>query len=128
MIVQTEVTAMKKLLLVLIASAFLSLSASALATTPPSHSASASCKAQLQASGKANFDAIYKTTGGCISKMSKLTATQRQAVLNAEKTCRTAQTANASAFETKYGTTTKNGKTGSQENAFGKCVSKTASA
>jgi hypothetical protein len=123
-----EVLAMRKLLFVLMATAFLSLPASALASTPSSHSASASCKAQLQASGKANFDAIYKTTGGCISKMSKLTATQRQALLSAEKTCRTAQTANASAFEAKYGTTTKSGKTGSQEDAFGKCVSKTASA
>jgi hypothetical protein len=88
----------------------------------------ASCKAQLQAPGKAAFDVIYTTTGGCISKMSKLTATKRQVVLSAEKTCRTAQTANASAFETKYGTTTKSGKTGSQEAAFGKCVSTTASA
>jgi len=119
---------MRNLLLVLIVSVFVSLQASAFASTPPSHSASASCKAQLQASGKANFDAIYKTTGGCISKMSKLTATQRQALLSAEKTCRAAQTANASAFEAKYGTTTKSGKTGSQEDAFGKCVSTTASA
>jgi len=119
---------MKKLLFVLAAVVCLSIQASALATTPPSHSASASCKAQLLASGKANFDAMYKTTGGCIARMSKLTATQRQSVLNAEKTCRAAQTANPAAFEAKYGTTTKSGKAGSQENAFGKCVSATASA
>ncbi len=119
---------MKKLTLILTATAFLALQASAFASTPPSHSASASCKAQLQASGTKNFDAIYETTGGCISKMSKLDATHQKAVLTAEKTCRTAQTANAAAFETKYGTTTKSGKTGSQEDAFGKCVSATASA
>ena len=119
---------MKKLALILAATAFFAFQASALASTPPSHSASASCKAALQTSGKTNFDAMYKTTGGCVSDMSKLTATQRQAVLNAEKTCRAAQTANASAFEAKYGTTTKKGKTGSQEDAFGKCVSTTASA
>jgi len=59
--------------------------------------------------------------------MSKLTAT-RQAVVNAEKPCRAAQTANASVFEAKYGTPSKHGKTGSQENAFGKCVAATASA
>ena len=99
-----------------------------MSATTPAGGSSASCKAQLLASGTKNFDAIYKTTGGCISKMSKLTAAQRQTVLSAEKTCRAAQTANASAFETKYGTTTKSGKTGSQEDAFGKCVSATASA
>ncbi len=32
------------------------------------------------------------------------------------------------AFEAKYDTTSKHGKTGSQEDAFGKCVSATASA
>jgi hypothetical protein len=119
---------MKKMTLILTATAFLAIQTSAFAATPPSHSASASCKAQLLASGTKNFDAIYKTTGGCISKMSKLTATQRQSVLSAEKTCRAAQTANASAFDTKYGTTSKNGKTISPEDAFGKCVSATASA
>jgi hypothetical protein len=119
---------MKKPLLFLAVTACLAFQASALASTPPSHAASASCKAQLEASGKANFDHLYKTTGGCISKMSKLTATQRKAILAAEKTCRAAQLANASAFETRYGTTTKSGKSGSQENAFGKCVSQTASA
>ena len=119
---------MKKLALIHPATAFFAFQASAFASTPPSHPASASCKAQLQTSGKTYFDAMYKTTGGCVSKMSKLTATQRQAVLSAEKTCRAAQTANASAFEAKYGTTTKKGKTGSQEDAFGKCVSMTASA
>lgn len=119
---------MKKLALILTATAFFAFQATALASTPPSHSASASCKSQLQSSGKTNFDALYKTTGGCISAMSKLTATQRQAVLSAEKTCRSAQSANASAFEAKYGTTTKKGKTGSQEDAFGKCVSTTTSA
>jgi hypothetical protein len=60
--------------------------------------------------------------------MSKLNAKQRQSVLKAEKTCRAAQLANASAFEAKYGTNGKSGKSGSQENAFGKCVSQTASA
>jgi hypothetical protein len=119
---------MRKLLFVLTATACLSLQASAFASTPSSHSASASCKAQLLAMGKTNFDAKYKTTGGCISQMSKLTATQRQALLSAEKKCRAAQTANAAAFESTYGTTTKSGKTDSQEDAFGKCVSKTASA
>jgi hypothetical protein len=119
---------MKTLALMLTATAFFAFQASALASTPPSHSPSASCKPALQTSGKTNFDAMYKTTSGCVSDMSKLTATQRQAVLSAEKTCRAAQTANASAFEAKYGTTTKKGKTGSQEDAFGKCVATTASA
>ena len=118
---------MKTTILGVIAAAFLAVPAVGFASTP-THAASTSCKAQLTASGRANFDAMYKTQGGCISHMSKLTATQRQAVLNAEKTCRAAQSANATAFEAKYGTTTKNGKTGSQEDAFGKCVSTTASA
>jgi len=119
---------MRTALIVIASAALLSLSASALASTPPTTSASASCKAQLRASGKANFDALYKSTGGCISKTAKLTARQRQALLSAEKTCRGQETANPSAFQAKYGTNTKSGKAGSQENAFGKCVSTLASA
>jgi hypothetical protein len=117
---------MTRYFLVLVAIMFLSIQAAAVASTP-SHAASASCKAQLAASGPTNFAAIYKTTGACVSRMAKVTATQRQALLRAEKTCRAAQVANAGAFAARYGTT-KSGKTGSQANAFGKCVSSLASA
>ena len=117
---------MTRYFLVLVAIMFLSIQAAAVASTP-SHAASASCKAQLAASGPANFAAIYTTTGACVSRMAKLTATQRQSLLRAEKTCRAAQLANAAAFAAKYGTT-KGAKTGSQENAFGKCVSSISSA
>jgi hypothetical protein len=113
---------MKRSLLLLATAVGLAAPASAVGSTP-THAASTSCKAQLKASGTANFDALYKTMGGCVSKMSKLTATQRQALLTAERTCRQQQTADPTAFETKYGSTTKSGKTGSQEDAFGKCVS-----
>lgn len=119
---------MKKTMLVFAAAAFVGLQVAAASAMTPSHAASASCKAQLAASGKANFDAMYKTTGGCVSRMSKLTAKERQDVLSAEKTCRAAQLANAAGFETKYGTNTKTTKKGAQENAFGKCVSMTAAA
>ncbi len=117
---------MTRYFLVLVAIMFLSIQAAAVASTP-SHAASASCKAQLAAAGSVNFATRYKTTGACVSRMSRLTATQRQALLRAEKTCRAGQVANATAFVAKYGTT-KSGKTGSQENAFGKCVSSIASA
>jgi hypothetical protein len=89
---------------------------SALASTP-STTASASCKAQLKASGQTNFDQLYKSMGVCVSQTSHKTNSQRQALLSAEKRCRTEQNAGKSAFETKYGT---NGK---KNNAFGKCVS-----
>jgi hypothetical protein len=118
---------MKRFVLLAAVAALLSFQSAAIASTPPSHSASASCKAQLAASGTANFLGMFKTMGACISRMSKLTPQQRQSVLSAEKTCRAAQLANASAFEAKYGTNGKSGKSGSQENAFGKCVSQTAS-
>lgn len=119
---------MKRLLLLMAAVCVFAFTAAAGATTSPSHSASASCKAQLAASGKVDFLAIYKSMGGCVARMSKLTAEQRQRVLRAEKACRAAQLANPAAFEAKYGTNGKSGKTGSEENAFGKCVSQTASA
>lgn len=119
---------MKKLVPLIALACILAFAATSGATTPPSKAASTSCKAQFTASGKANFLAVYKSMGGCVSRMSKLTAKQRQSVLKAEKTCRAAQLANASAFEAKYGTNGKSGKSGSQENAFGKCVSQTASA
>lgn len=118
---------MTKGLLSLTAAGLLAFPVAAGASTP-SHAASASCKAQLTASGKTNFDGIYGSMGGCVSQMSKSTAAHRQALLRAEKTCRAAQTADPTAFESTYGTNGKSGKAGSQENAFGKCVSKTASA
>lgn len=119
---------MKRLLLVTVFACVLAFAAAAAAKTSPSRAASASCKAQLAASGKTDFLGMYKSMGGCVSHMSKLTAKQRQSVLKAEKTCRAAQLANASAFETTYGTNGKSGKRGAQENAFGKCVARIASA
>jgi hypothetical protein len=120
---------MRKVLLFLAVTGLLAFPVAAGASTPRK-AASASCKAQLKASGEANFDAMYKSMGTCISKMQKTTPAQRQSLLRAETTCRSAQKADPTAFESKYGTNTKgkSGKAGSQENAFGKCVSQTASA
>jgi hypothetical protein len=110
-----------KVLALIATLAALGLPAAAVGATP-SHAASASCKAQLRLVGTTNFVHLYRTMGGCVARMSRLTVAQRQALLRAEKTCRTAQLANATAFEATWGTN-KN-----KENAFGKCVSASASA
>jgi len=117
---------MKKLLILIATCCLLAVPATAVGSTPTK--ASASCKAQLKASGATNFAVLYKSLGACVSKASHLTAQQRQNLLSAEKQCHTAQTANVTAFNTQYGTNGKSGKSGAQSNAFGKCVSKLASA
>jgi len=114
--------------------AVLAVPAAAIGSTPAS-AASASCKAQLKAMGSTNFyntaSGGYKTFGACVSKAQHLTPQQRQNLLAAEKSCRTAQLADATAFEAKWGTNATTGKhasaptTGTRENAFGKCVSTT---
>lgn len=113
---------MKRTLLLLATTVALTAPVSAIGATP-TNAASASCKAQLKASGAVWFDSHYKTMGSCVSQMSKATAAHRQALLSAERTCRQQQTADPAAFKTRYGTTTKSGNTGSQSDAFGKCVS-----
>ena len=118
---------MKRLLIVIATCCLLAVPATAVGSTP-TKAASASCKAQLKASGAANFALLYKSVGACVSHNAKLTAQQRQALLSAEKQCRAWQTANVTAFNTQYGTNTKAAKNGTQSNAFGKCVSKLASA
>ena len=117
---------MKKLLILIGTCCLLAVPATAVGSTPTK--ASASCKAQLKAAGAANFALLYKSLGACVSHNAKLTAQQRQALLSAEKQCRASQTANLTAFNTQYGTNGKSGKNGAQSNAYGKCVSKLASA
>lgn|SRR5512146_2571627 len=119
---------MSKRLFILAAVAMLALPAASLGATP-SQAASASCKAQLKAMGTVNFNGKYQSFGACVSQTQKLTPTQRQNLLSAEKQCRSAQLANATAFNAKYGTNAKTGKhanaptSGTASNAFGKCVS-----
>lgn len=123
-----------KRLVVLAAVAMLALPAASLGATP-SKAASASCKAQLKASGAADFAKVYTSFGACVSKATRQTPAQRQNTLSAEKQCRSQQLADAAAFQAKYGTNNKtNGKhanaptSGTASNAFGKCVSALASA
>jgi hypothetical protein len=111
----------------LVVAGLLALPAAALGSTPTT-AASSSCKAQLKASGAAGFAQVYPSFGACVSANAKKTAQQRQATLSAEKQCRTEQLAGAAAFDAKYGSTGKAGKHTSTANAFGKCVSKLASA
>lgn len=119
---------MTKRLIVLAAVAMLALPAAALGSTP-AQASSTNCKAQLKAMGKANFDAKYRSFGACVSQTQKLTPSQRQNLLSAEKQCRSAQLADSNAFDLKYGTNAKSGKhataptAGTASNAFGKCVS-----
>jgi hypothetical protein len=123
-----------KRLIVLALFAVLAVPAAAIGSTPAS-AASASCKAQLKAMGSTNFyntaSGGYKTFGACVSKAQHLTPQQRQNLLAAEKSCRAAQLADATAFEAKWGTNATTGKhasaptTGTRQNAFGKCVSAT---
>jgi len=112
---------MKRLLLLIAVLALFALPAAALGTSP-SHAASVSCKAQLRLIGTTDFVHLYGTMGRCVARMSRLTAAQRQILLSAEQKCRAAQRADSAAFEAKWG------KNGNKENAFGKCVSATASA
>jgi hypothetical protein len=123
-----------KRLIVLALFAVLAVPAAAIGSTPAS-AASASCKAQLKAMGSTNFyntaSGGYKTFGACVSKAQHLTPQQRQNLLSAEKSCRAAQLADATAFQAKWGTNATTGKhasaptSGTRENAFGKCVSTT---
>ncbi len=110
-----------KRMLVLGALALFAFPAAALGGTP-SKAASANCKAQLKVMGKANFQHTYVTFGRCVSKMASLSAAQRQATLNAARTCRAEQRADPAAFTAKYGSNT------NEANAFGKCVSRTVKA
>jgi hypothetical protein len=119
---------MTKRFLILIATCcLLAVPATAVGSTP-TQAASTSCKAQLAAMGTTNFHAQYKSFGACVSYAKTLTAHQRHALLSAEKQCRTEQQADPAAFDAKYGTNGKSGKSGYQSNAFGKCVSKLATA
>jgi hypothetical protein len=108
-------------LLLLAMLALLAVPAAALASTP-SKAASANCQAQLKVMGRTNFRHTYVTFGRCVAKMASLSAAQRQATLNAARTCRAEQLADRAAFTAKYGTNT------NKANAFGKCVSMTAKA
>jgi hypothetical protein len=122
---------MTKRLILLAAVAALALPAAALGTSP-AQAASASCKAQLKAVGAAAFDGpsgLYASFGACVSKAQHLTPHQRQNLLSAEKQCRSQLTSmGETAFDAQYNTKQKNGKQGTTSNAFGKCVSKLASA
>jgi hypothetical protein len=120
---------MTKRLIVLAALVMAALPAAALGSS--STPASASCKAQLKAIGATNFysPAMYKSFGACVSKASHLTNAQRQALLSAEKQCRSEQLSiGVAAFDAKYDTRQQHGKQGTTSNAFGKCVSARASA
>ena len=122
---------MTKRLILLAAVAALALPAAALGTTP-SQAASANCKSQLKVMGTVNFNAKYHSFGACVSATQKLTPSQRQNLLSAEKSCKSQLTSmGESAFDAKYGTNAKTGKhasaptSGTTANAFGKCVSAT---
>ena len=124
---------MIKRLTILAAVALLALPAAAIGSTP-AQASSANCKAQLKAMGTTNFNARYHSFGTCVSQTQKLTPSQRQNLLSAERKCRGAQLANPAGFEAQYGTNNKSGKhassptSGAASNAFGKCVSALASA
>jgi len=100
-------------------------------TTTSSNSASThataekQCRSERTMMGAATFDKTYGTNkndrnafGKCVSQMERQDQSdQASAHSSAEKTCRSEQSSDPSAFDQKYGTT-KNGR-----NAFGKCVS-----
>ncbi|HEX8075309.1 MAG TPA: hypothetical protein VF545_10050 [Thermoleophilaceae bacterium] len=83
------------------------------------------CKALREASGKANFAAMFggkkNAFGKCVSKNARKDQKQEKAAHeNAAKQCKAERAADPAAFAAKYGTN-KDGK-----NAYGKCVSKRA--
>lgn len=108
---------MKKFLLVLLVP--LVVSAAAIAAPNPA-SSSAFCK-NLQQTASALFGTgtTYANLGACV-KVKTTQAAQNTA--NAAKTCTAERALNPAAFATKYGTNA------SKKNAFGKCVSATATA
>jgi hypothetical protein len=108
-------------LLLLTAMLLLAFQAAAVAS-PSTRAATSSCKAQLKATGQPNFAQLYKSFGVCVSKATHLTNAQRQVLLSAERQCRAEQSANPTAFDSKYGTHH------NKQDSFGKCVSQQASA
>lgn len=120
---------MRRIRWILAAGALL-LPATALASSSSAGSAvEKQCRSEQQQMGAATFRATYGTNqnesnafGKCVSHRTSQNSSDRtSAQLTAEQQCRSQQTADASGFKTKYGT----GKNGN--NAFGKCVSQTAS-
>ena len=105
------------------------ISARANALAGQAKKAKSDCKAE-QAADAAAFKAKYGTNknknnayGKCVSgKATAAADAQTKALVNAAKQCKTERAADAAAFKAKYGTN-KN-----KANAFGKCVSKIASA
>ena len=95
--------------------------------TTPSQTPTAEqqCRTERTQMGTTTFRQTYGTNhnrsnafGKCVSK--RTTATENNAAeahTNASQQCRTEQTADPAAFQTKYGTN------GNGNNAFGKCVS-----
>jgi hypothetical protein len=103
--------------------------ASALAGTAKSD-AQKQCRAERTAMGTQTFRDTYGTNknkknafGKCVShRTNQNEADQKAAKKSASKDCKDERTADAAAFEQKYG------KNGNKKNAFGKCVSQNAKA
>jgi hypothetical protein len=105
---------MKKLLLLVVAVAAIMVPA-ALAT-PPAQNPAEHCKEHADLIGTGG---LYASYGACVAAQN---AKADANTINAAKTCKTERAAGVDAFVAKYGTN-KN-----KSNAFGKCVSKIASA
>jgi hypothetical protein len=101
----------------------------ALAVPPADKAASKFCKAQRNAIGMAAFRLLHAPTGtpkaamdACLAQQVQLVVTETKNAAKACKAERGSTQATRTAFETKYGTNE------NKKNAFGKCVSSTASA
>ena len=119
---------MRKLLLLLVATALIAPIAAFAGTTPTASSAANQlCKDQQKTLGT-GFASTYGTNadrsnafGKCVAKNTK---NGQNAVMNASKACSAELTAmGATGFEQKYGVNGKSGSAGAQSNAMGKCVS-----
>jgi hypothetical protein len=99
----------------------------ALAVPPAGQEASQACKAQRNAIGMSAFRLLYAPTGkpkaamdACAALQVQLVATEEKNAAKACKAERGTTAASKAAFEDKYGTNA------NKKNAFGMCVSQTA--
>ena len=111
--------------LIVLAMLALAIPAAAIAAGTPAQNAAAqaACRAQRTALGAASFKLLYAPAananqanafGKCVSNTVKNAQANTAAAV---VSCKTAQTADKTAFKAKYGTNAK------KSNAFGKCVS-----
>jgi hypothetical protein len=111
---------MRKLLFLLVGTAFLCVPAVSAAGTPtPAQLATQTCKSIRAADGKQTFRQAYHSFAGCLKQQKPNSA---QDISNAAKTCKAERSSDPAAFKAKYGTNGGNG-AGAGANAYGKCVS-----